>query len=193
MTLPQHNTPNHFGRVLDGGQQNLACRLLLHRETALTAVLGISLKLLILPILFYLNWEFVSLFLDVDVALSNPFSGVFLLSGYVQHSTPDDPRYQKSWKDLLFLAYYVIFFSFVRQSILIYIARPLAKYFGLRRPAKVDRFGEQTYALIYFAVFGAWGYVCSSHLSLASSLTSVQRVMSSLPTHWYNTIEFWKG
>jgi hypothetical protein len=48
--------------------------------------------------------------------------------------------------------------------ILIYIARPLAKYFGLRRPAKVNRFGEQTYALLYFAVFGAWGYVRPSLL-----------------------------
>jgi acyl-CoA-dependent ceramide synthase len=129
--------------------------------------IGSSLRLLLLPILLYLNWEFVSLF--IDVGWPNPFRHAFLLSGYIQHSNPDDPQYQKSWWDLLFLAYYIIFFAFVRQSILIYIARPLARYFGLRRPAKVDRFGEQTYALLYFAVFGAWGYVYFfSHLSHAS-------------------------
>jgi len=84
---------------------------------------------------------------------------------------PNDQRYQKSWWDLLFLAYYIIFFAFVRQTIIIYIARPLAKYFGLRRPEKINRFGEQTYALFYFTVFGAWGYVRSS-LSFHASLMS---------------------
>ena len=133
--------------------------------------IGSSLKLLILPILFYLNWEFVLLF--TNAGWSNPFSRVFLLSGHIQDSKPDDQRYQKSWWDLLFLAYYIIFFAFIRQSILIYIARPLAIYFGLRRPAKIDRFGEQTYALVYFAVFGAWGYVRPSLVFQASSLMSI--------------------
>lgn len=128
-------------------------------RTTLIGFLGSSLQLLIFPILLFLNWELVSLL--INVGLPNPFSGVFLLSGYIQDSRPNDPRYQKSWWDLLFLAYYIIFFAFIRQSIFTYIARPLAKYFGLRRLAKIDRFGEQTYAFLYYAVFGAWGYVCS--------------------------------
>jgi len=100
-----------------------------------------------------------------------------LLSGHVQTSLPDDQRYQKSWWDLLFLAYYIIFFAFVRQSVIIYMAKPLAQYFGVRRPSKVVRFGEQTYALFYFAVFGAWGYVrplLSFHAPLMSTSVSCQ-------------------
>src|SRR5260221_243102 len=65
----------------------------------------------------------------------------------------------------------------LRQSIIVYMARPLAKYFGVRRPSKVVRFGEQTYALFYFAIFGAWGYVrplLSSHASLMSTSVSCQ-------------------
>ena len=123
---------------------------------------GTSFKLLILPVILYLNWEFVSLFVETNI--SNPFAKFFLISGYIPDSQPGDPRYQKTWWDLIFLTYYIIFFSFVRQSVVLYIATPLARYFRLRQPSKVARFGEQTYAFLYFTVFGAWG--CVRALSL---------------------------
>jgi len=59
--------------------------------------------------------------------------------------------------------------------IAIYVSKPAARYFGLKRASKIDRFGEQTYALFYFMIYGAWGY----------------RIMSQLPTYWYNTEAFW--
>ncbi|KAF8913991.1 TLC domain-containing protein [Gymnopilus junonius] len=134
-----------------------------------------SFKLLLLPIVLHLNWELVAPY--VNPGIENPFSGLFLLKGRVPGSPPEDPRYQKSWWDLAFLAYYVVFFSFVRESLALRVSRPAAKYFGLKRETKVDRFGEQTYALFYFAAFGTWGYF----------------VMRNLPTYWYNTNEFWLG
>ncbi|KAF9534225.1 TLC domain-containing protein [Crepidotus variabilis] len=136
---------------------------------------GSALKLLLLPIILYANWELVSPYVKTDTL--NPFGNFFLLSGLVPDSKPDDPRYQKTYWDLGFLAYHVVFFSFVRQSLLFYLSRPLAKYFGLKRESKVDRFGEQTYALLYFLTMGLWGF----------------RIMKSLPTFWYNTTEFWLG
>lgn len=170
VNLPRDCLHNDVGHMLCNGQQHLAClRLFFVERTTLIAFLGSSLQLLLFPILLFLNWELVSLF--INVGLPNPFSRVFLLSGYVQSSRPNDPRYQKSWWDLLFLAYYIVLFAFIRQFVFIYIARPLAKYFGLRRLAKIDRFGEQTYAFIYYAVFGAWGYVCSLHVYSFSILT----------------------
>ncbi|TFK43451.1 TLC domain-containing protein [Crucibulum laeve] len=132
-----------------------------------------SLKLLLIPIICYLNWELLAPY--VEPGLSNPFSHLFLLSGYVPTSSPDDPRYAKSYYDLLFLAYYIVFWSCIRQSLALYVSNPLAKYFGLKREAKIDRFGEQFYAMVYFAFFGAWGY----------------RVMTQLPTFWYKTEYFW--
>jgi acyl-CoA-dependent ceramide synthase len=66
--------------------------------------------------------------------------------------------YAKSYADLLFIAYYIVFFSFVRQLIAVKACRPIAKYFRLKRE-KIDRFGEQGYALVYFMVFGTWGLV----------------------------------
>jgi len=114
-----------------------------------------------------------SIFLSPGIP--NPFAYLFLLSGYVESSKDNDPRYAKSYGDLLFLAYYVVFFSFVRQSLAIHISRPIAKYFGLKREAKVDRFGEQAYAIFYFMCFGLWGL----------------RVMLQQPTWWYRTENFW--
>lgn len=62
-------------------------------------------------------------------------------------------------KDILFILYYVIVWSFVRQFLTIHVLRPIAMKFGLRKPAKLDRFGEQGYALIYFSFFGSLGIV----------------------------------
>ena len=82
-----------------------------------------------------------------------------MLSGYIPNSSPEDIRYRKTWWDIAFIGYYIIFFSFVREILAIKVSQPVAKYFGLKRESKIDRFGEQTYALFYFAFFGAWGYV----------------------------------
>ncbi|KAF8970934.1 TLC domain-containing protein [Flammula alnicola] len=136
---------------------------------------SLSLKLLLLPIVLYLTWELLAPYVKPDVP--NPFSPIFMVAGYIPTSTPEDPRYRKTWWDIPFIAYYVVVFSFVRQSLAIHVSQPLASYFGLRRESMVDRFGEQTYALFYFTFFGAWG--C--------------RVMTQLPTFWYNTSEFWNG
>jgi acyl-CoA-dependent ceramide synthase len=79
--------------------------------------------------------------------------------------------------DLVFLAYLVVFFSFVRQAIIYRICYPIAQYLGIRKKAKLARFGEQGYAIIYFAFFGAWGL----------------RIMSQLPTWWFDCQRFWIG
>jgi acyl-CoA-dependent ceramide synthase len=114
-------------------------------------------KVLLLPIVLYLNWELVSPY--VEPGIQNPFASLFLLSGRVSSSPPDNPLYAKCYQDLLFIAYYIVFFSLVRQLVTVKACRPIARYFGLKREAKLDRFGEQGYALVYFMVFGAWGFV----------------------------------
>lgn len=94
-----------------------------------------------------------------------------MLSGYIPNSSPEDIRYRKTWWDIAFIGYYIIFFSFVREILAIKVSQPVAKYFGLKRESKIDRFGEQTYALFYFAFFGAWGYVRQTDI-LRKSLTN---------------------
>ncbi|KAF8621577.1 hypothetical protein AX15_007603 [Amanita polypyramis BW_CC] len=132
-----------------------------------------ALFLLLVPVVLHTNWLFLAPV--VSPGAPNPFAPFFLLSGLVPSSSPSDPRYAKSYLDLLFIAYYVVFWSLVRQWLTINVSRPVARYLRIRKETKIDRFGEQTYALLYFFVFGAWGY----------------RVMSQLPTNWYRTEYFW--
>jgi very-long-chain ceramide synthase len=125
-----------------------------------------SLRILLPPLFFTAVWPRIE---------PNPFSSLFLLSHRVPTSSAEDIRYQKGWFDLLFIAYYVVFWSFIRQSLTIYVFKPFARYAGIRKERKRDRFAEQAYAVVYFGVMGAWGY----------------RIMGQLPTWWYRTEAFW--
>ncbi|KAF9268067.1 longevity assurance proteins LAG1/LAC1, partial [Marasmius fiardii PR-910] len=144
-------------------------------------------QILIVPVVAYFNWQFLIpvvnkiplpiYLLDAFDRIPNPFAPFFLLSNPVASSPPDDPRFAKGWGDLLFIAYHIVLFSLVRQLVTINICRPIARYFGIKKEGKLNRFGEQGYAVVYFAFMGAWGY----------------RVMSQLPTFWYRTEYFWIG
>ncbi|KAI5452830.1 sphingosine N-acyltransferase lag1 [Naganishia albida] len=85
-----------------------------------------------------------------------------------------ETMYKRDFKDLLFISYYIILFSFIRQSITMYFLAPLSRYLGISR-GKTERFTEQGYAAIYFSFFGSLGCY----------------VMSGLPIWWYNTSAFW--
>ncbi|KAJ3799101.1 longevity assurance proteins LAG1 LAC1 [Lentinula aff. detonsa] len=144
---------------------------------------AVSLKVLLVPLVLYVDWQLVSYIVVRFIPqgntyfpsdLPNPFAQFFLLSYHIPSSSDDDPRYQKGWSDLLFIAYYVVFWSLIRQSLSIYVFEPIARYFGIRKE-KLDRFAEQGYAMAYFGIMGAWGY----------------RIMGQLPTWWYRTEAFW--
>lgn len=96
-------------------------------------------------------------------SLPNPFTPFIFISHLVPDSDPADLRYQKGWLDLLFLAYHVFFYSFVRQVLAVKISHRIAEHFGVKK-VKRDRFGEQVYAVIYFLINGLWGYVRTAHL-----------------------------
>ena len=139
---------------------------------------GSSLRILLVPVFLHVNW-----IIFTPLILSHPPPSPFAPLLFISYPTPSptddstDPRYRKGWLDLAFLAYYVIFFSFVRQFILYKICYPIAQYAGIRKKGKLARFGEQGYAIIYFSFFGAWGL----------------RTMSRLPTWWFNCQHFWIG
>ncbi|KAA1466431.1 longevity assurance proteins LAG1/LAC1 [Dentipellis sp. KUC8613] len=135
-----------------------------------------SLRLLLIPIILHINW-----ILFTPLIMSHPPSSPFAPLLFISHPTPSptddktDPRYRKGPLDLVFIAYYIIFWSFVRQVIMLRVFPPVARYFGIHKHAKIERFGEQGYAMVYFAFLGFWGY----------------RIMGQLPTWWYNTSQFW--
>jgi len=113
-----------------------------------------------LPPFLYLLWAAIAPLVNGQAAHDyNPFAATFILSGRTVGSTDDDPRYAKTWSDLLFIAYYVVFFSFLRQVVAVNVSRRIARRYGIRKEAKLDRFGEQFYALFYFSITGVLGYV----------------------------------
>lgn len=134
--------------------------------------------MLLLPVILHINWVIFTPLLFTQPSPS-PFAPLLFISYPTPSPTDDitDPRYRKGWLDLAFLAYNVVFFSFIRQFILFKICYPVARYCGIRKEGKVMRFGEQVYAIIYFSFFGAWGLL----------------IMSHLPTWWYNCEQFWIG
>lgn len=80
-------------------------------------------------------------------------------------------HYDKGPLDLYFLAFYVVVFSFIRQSVTEYVLRPFAKSQGIKGESKLLRFMEQGYAFLYFSVFGSLGLVSLSLWHLIIWLT----------------------
>ena len=61
-------------------------------------------------------------------------------------------------QDIIFLLHHIVTFSFIRQSITLYVLRPLAKRLGIRG-SKILRFQEQGYSMLYYGTMGCWGLV----------------------------------
>ena len=131
----------------------------------------------------------------------NPFASMFHIS-YALAMEPEDAgvqRYGKGPKDLLFLAFYIIVFSLVRQTMVIYVVRPLAIKCGIRGQRKIERFTEQGYALFYWSSSSIIGLVSfqlrdsttTREPILSRFLCAAQYVMSQQPTWWYRTEAFW--
>ena len=94
--------------------------------------------------------------------LPNPFASIIFISHRIPGTPDDAPLYQKGYLDLVFVAYFILVWSFVRQFVTLYIARPLARAHGIRKEGKIDRFGEQVYAIVYFGFTSWWGIVSDS-------------------------------
>ncbi|BGP10383.1 sphingosine N-acyltransferase lag1 [Rhodotorula toruloides] len=109
-------------------------------------------------------------------ARQNPLTP-FLFISYPLAREPGDEgqRYGKGPWDLAFLAFYIVVFSFLRQSVTEFFIRPFAMRLGLKTEGKITRFMEQAYAVVYFSASGAYGLY----------------VMQRQESWWYHTEHFW--
>ena len=88
---------------------------------------------------------------------SNHLHKLIFLS-YALPSTPGAPtQYSKGPHDLLFVAFYTIFLTFTRESIMQLLLRPLALHFHISTRSKQLRFMEQSYTALYFGLLGPIG------------------------------------
>lgn len=85
--------------------------------------------------------------------------------------------YGKGAYDFLFVAFYIIVLTFTREFLMQRLIRPMALWYGIRSRAKQNRFMEQVYTAMYFAVFGPFGLY----------------VMSRTPVWYFNMIGMFEG
>ena len=108
--------------------------------------------------------------------VQNPLTGYLGISYPLPLQAHDEGRlrYGKGWRDLQFLAFYIVVFSFIRQSAVRYVVRPLALAGGIKGERKLERFTEQGYAFIYWSTSSLIGLVSGFPASHeASVLTSL--------------------
>ncbi|ODV95032.1 hypothetical protein PACTADRAFT_50856 [Pachysolen tannophilus NRRL Y-2460] len=78
----------------------------------------------------------------------------------------EPPMYGKGLKDILFVFYYMIFFTFFREFLMQVVLRPLAIKCGMSKESKVKRFMEQTYSMVYYGITGPVGLYIMYHTPL---------------------------
>ncbi|BEI81962.1 hypothetical protein CcaverHIS002_0211220 [Cutaneotrichosporon cavernicola] len=127
--------------------------------------------LMMIPVILWANqWML------IDLGLMGPYKvNPFAWMIFPSYRLPNG-LYTKGLLDFVFIGYYIIFWSFVRQFVTLYILRPLGTKLGIKG-SKVMRFTEQGYAVFYFGIMGTAGIL----------------VMKQLPTWWYKTENFWLG
>ncbi|TRM67742.1 TLC domain-containing protein [Schizophyllum amplum] len=111
------------------------------------------------------------------ISFPNPFAPFLVVQHRVPGTPDDDPRYQKGYLDFALVAYYIVFWSLCRILIAGRAFPRIGRRFGLKKEAKLERFGEQGYAMFYFSASGLWGL----------------KIMAQLPIWWYQTDQFWRG
>lgn len=78
--------------------------------------------------------------------------------------------YQQGPKDFAFVLYWIIVFTGLRATTLVYLLVPFARLCGLRKPKLQIRFAEQAWLFLYYAAFWTVGMVRSvTHTTLTDS------------------------
>ncbi|CEP60898.1 TLC domain-containing protein LALA0_S02e02190g [Lachancea lanzarotensis] len=84
----------------------------------------------------------------------------------VSYQVGDSDMYGKGIRDLYFVFFYMIFFTFLREFLMEAALRPLAKRMGITGKQKIKRVMEQTYSIIYYGISGPFGLYIMYHSDL---------------------------
>ncbi|CAH02525.1 TLC domain-containing protein [Kluyveromyces lactis] len=84
----------------------------------------------------------------------------------ISYQIGDTNMYGKGPKDLCFVFFYMIFFTFLREFIMQVILRPLSIKMGSTRENKIRRMMEQMYSIFYYSISGPFGLYIMYHTDL---------------------------
>ncbi|PRP88849.1 glycylpeptide N-tetradecanoyltransferase 2 [Planoprotostelium fungivorum] len=108
----------------------------------------------------------------------NLFRPFIRLSHEAGLNVKGDMLYDKGWKDALFVAYYVMIFTWLRDIVMKRILRPMGiRLSGIIHENKIQRYEEQGYAVLYYTASTVFGLI----------------VMYHEDTWFFNTRHFWEN
>lgn len=84
----------------------------------------------------------------------------------ISYRIGDTDRYGKGIKDLAFIFYHMIFFTFLREFLMDVVIRPITRILNITSRHKVKRMMEQMYALFYCGCSGPFGLYIMYHSDL---------------------------
>ncbi|SCW04448.1 LAFE_0H13740g1_1 [Lachancea fermentati] len=84
----------------------------------------------------------------------------------VSYQVGDTEMYGKGIKDLYFVFFYMIFFTFLREFLMAVVLRPLTIKLGITSQHKIKRMMEQTYSIVYYGISGPFGLYIMYHTDL---------------------------
>lgn len=104
----------------------------------------------------------------------------------VSYRIGDTEMYGKGIKDLCFVFFYMIFFTFLREFLMECVIRPITIALGVTSHHKVKRMMEQVYAIIYYGFSGPAGLYIMYHSELWLFKTApMYRTYPDLLNHYH--------
>lgn len=109
-----------------------------------------------------LSFSYLLYWCSGNMTPSNPLH-MFVAPSY---QIGDTRMYAKGPKDLCFVFFYMIFFTFLREFVMQVILRPLSIKLGIKKENKVKRMMEQMYSIFYYSISGPFGLYIMYHTDL---------------------------
>ncbi|KAG0662978.1 sphingosine N-acyltransferase lag1 [Maudiozyma exigua] len=84
----------------------------------------------------------------------------------ISYRVGETDMYAKGIKDIAFIFYYMIFFTFLREFLLDVVLRPLPKWLNVDSKHRSKRIIEQAFYVIYYSFSSPFGLYCMYHSDL---------------------------
>ncbi|AMD18910.1 HBR009Wp [Eremothecium sinecaudum] len=84
----------------------------------------------------------------------------------ISYPVGDTGMYGKGIKDLSFVLFYMIFFTFLREFVMAMVLLPLTRWLGVTGKHRVNRIMEQGYSTFYYGLSGPFGLYIMYHTDM---------------------------
>lgn len=112
--------------------------------------------------LIIMIFSYSAYFTSGNLTESNPLHMFVAIS----YRVDDTDMYAKGIKDIAFIFYYMIFFTFLREFLLDVVLRPLPKWLHVESKHRSKRIIEQAFYVVYYSFSSPFGLYCMYHSDL---------------------------